>query len=307
MLSKKSLLFIISQLSRPLRLNFYYRRQEYKTSYQATVINKGKGAKKIFLVIPIPPKTKLQKVRKIKFNLRGKVKKEEVYQNRFFFAKLSLKPKEKKIVKETFLAETRPVFYKHLPPFLISKPVKNRFIFVDKKIKTLSFRLTKNSRSSSDKIKTIYSFVKNALSYGSPIEGLYRPDQAYRLPCVDCGGFVTFFISLLAATSISSLPVFGFFANDKKNSPHAWAEIKGRREEAIPFDPSAEKLFEEGRSFTSGGFGWVGSDRIVLSRGCDFKIKLDNKIIRVDILQYPLVIPKDKEIKVALLFKTKRI
>ena len=57
-----------------------------------------------------------------------------------------------------------------------------------------------------------------------------------------------------------------------------------------------------------GQLGFIGSDRIVLSYGCDLTLDVGDIKKTVDILQNPIIIGKDQnDLKVKTKFLTKRI
>jgi hypothetical protein len=84
--------------------------------------------------------------------------------------------------------------------------------------------------------------------------------------------------------------VSGFFLDGNKNDMHAWAEFQDEQGHWIPVDPSTEQLVKQHRSKKSGRFGFVGSDRLRLSHGCDILIEWNNKFYYAPILQHPFVI-----------------
>ncbi|MEK7451289.1 MAG: hypothetical protein AAB643_00315, partial [Patescibacteria group bacterium] len=62
-----------------------------------------------------------------------------------------------------------------------------------------------------------------------------------------------------------------------------------------PTDPSVEHLLSRGRTDKSGRFGFIGSDRIVFSRGSDITLEVEDKKITADILQNPIIIAEKGE------------
>ena len=87
---------------------------------------------------------------------------------------------------------------------------------------------------------------------------------------------------------------------------HAWAMIALPDDKILPFDPSSEILFSSATSTKSGGFGWIGSDHIVFSLGCDFPIIIDGRSVGVDILQNAFVYPKNNDVTIVTNFETIR-
>lgn len=134
-----------------------------------------------------------------------------------------------------------------------------------------------------------YEYVLSHLVYGKPIEGLYTATDALDRREVDCGGFSTLFASLLLTGGIPARVVSGFFApSGGKNSMHAWVEACTVPDQWMPFDPSAEYLFRKGRTLhRSGRFGFVGSDHVVYSYGCDLTVAHQGKKYQIPLLQNP--------------------
>jgi hypothetical protein len=154
-------------------------------------------------------------------------------------------------------------------------------------------------------IISVNNYVKNNLIYGNPINGLYSFSQALKNKKVDCGGFSTLAVSLFQALKIPSRLVVGFLL--KKVSPlnlifplnftsfqmHAWLEVLLPNGNWLPLDPALEWRRERGLTRRKGGLGFIPADRLVTSFGCDFKIKVKDKIYRVDLLQNPWEITND--------------
>ena len=140
-------------------------------------------------------------------------------------------------------------------------------------------------------LERLNAYVSENIVYGNPIPGLYSDEQALHERVVDCGGFASLYCSLAISLGIPSRIVSGFWAGYEKNGMHAWAESLLPSGVWIPVDPSVENLRQRGATRKSGRFGYLGSDRIVLSRGCDISIEVFGTKIKADILQNPIVIP----------------
>lgn len=164
------------------------------------------------------------------------------------------------------------------------------------KVQEIASRLREFNPSVSAYIRAAYEYVVSKLVYGSPIRGLYSVEMALKNPEVDCGGFDTLFCSLLIARGVPARVVSGFWAGgDATSSMHAWCEymLDGVW---IPADPSVSHLVRNGRDRTrSGKLGFVGSDRILFSVGCDMVIQTGERGMRTDILQHPFLIDGDPD------------
>ncbi|GIW63360.1 MAG: hypothetical protein KatS3mg091_162 [Patescibacteria group bacterium] len=61
---------------------------------------------------------------------------------------------------------------------------------------------------------------------------------------------------------------------------HAWLETQLPNKVWFPMDPSLEWKRKKGLTKRQGGFGYIPADRLVVSFGCDFDIKIGGKIIK---------------------------
>lgn len=153
--------------------------------------------------------------------------------------------------------------------------------------------------------KNLYDFSISYLNYGSPILGLYPYWQGLKEKTTDCGGFSTFLLSLFQSVGIPGRIVVGFIIknnfvknllsrfkicplNFKMLLMHAWLEILLPDNAWFPMDPSIEWRRNHGQTKRKGGFGFIPDDRLVVTMGEDFKIKIDNKNYYVDIFQHPV-------------------
>lgn len=173
--------------------------------------------------------------------------------------------------------------------------VSNTYIQPElKEIQEIAQRLKGNSTSIRQILFSINQHVIQHLRYGNAITGLYRADETLHGTLVDCGGFDTLYCSLAIACSIPSRIVSGFWLGDGSNHMHAWVESLLPDGSWFPADPSTQQLVHLGRSNKSGRFGYVGSDRMVCSVGCDLVLQTeDQKNIKVDILQHPFILDRD--------------
>lgn len=152
-------------------------------------------------------------------------------------------------------------------------------------------------------LEKLYQFILDYLIYDNPIDGLYRDLEALERKRVDCGGFSTLFLSLLHSLKIPGRLVVGFLIKENLFTRlfnfepftfsfdflmiHAWPEILLPDASWFPCDPSIEWKRTHGLSKRQGGFGFVPSDRLVVSYGCDLKYQIGKKTIQIDIIQKP--------------------
>ncbi len=187
------------------------------------------------------------------------------------------------------------------------KVITNRFINgKDQQIKKLSLSVVGKEKNLKKIVKELYSFTLDFLTYGKPIEGLYSYKQALKDKITDCGGFSTFLASLFASINIPPRLVVGFliknnllerfltfnfkFLNFNSLSMHVWLEILLPDGSWFPLDPAIEWRRNKGLTERKGGFGFIPNDRLVISYGCDFNLKINKKILKIDFLQNPLFI-----------------
>jgi len=174
----------------------------------------------------------------------------------------------------------------------------------DKRIKALAKKILKRNINLYQITHSLYRFTLEYLTYANPIEGLYRFDEALEKRKVDCGGFATFYLSLLQSVGIPGRLVVGYliksnpvkdFLQVVKLSPftfnnlliHAWVEILLPDGCWFPSDPSIEWKRNKGFTKERGGFGFIPANRLVVSFGCDFRLKIKNKVYNIDIYQKP--------------------
>ncbi len=138
--------------------------------------------------------------------------------------------------------------------------------------------------------KTLYTAVIGKLTYGHAIEGLYTSQEAMSSTTVDCGGFSTLLIAAYRKLGIPARLVAGYWAGYSANDMHAWIEFMLPSGEWIPADPSAGQLSTQSRSYKSGEFGWVGSDRIAISTNSDFTTTLNDTVLSIPLLQTPFIV-----------------
>ena len=154
-------------------------------------------------------------------------------------------------------------------------------------------------------IRSIYDYSLSKLTYGKPIDGLYSYNQALTDKTTDCGGFSTLMASLLQSINIPSRLVVGFVIrpsflklllvqmgivkfNYRSLYMHTWLEVLLPDKTWFPLDASIEWQRNKGLISQEGGFGNIPADRLVVSYGQDFVIKINNKKYKIDLLQKPI-------------------
>lgn len=148
-----------------------------------------------------------------------------------------------------------------------------------------------------DLVQRLYQHAITTLRYGNPIPGLYTTTDALTQPAVDCGGFDTYLAALLRACGIPARLIAGFWAGHRSNDMHAWLEFRLPTGEWVPLDPSVEQLRNLKRSTKLGGFGEVGSDRIVTNVGSNRIIRFNQQEYKLGILQTPVYLLDDGQIE----------
>ncbi|GEM_PF-700675 len=79
------------------------------------------------------------------------------------------------------------------------------------------------------------------------------------------------------------------------SSMHAWVEFLLPDASWFVADPSVEYLVRKNETRKTGWLGFTGSDRIVLSVGCDVPLEINDHTEYADILQNPILVSKNKE------------
>lgn len=185
------------------------------------------------------------------------------------------------------------------------KVINNQFINGNHPvIKKISKKIIGKEKNLKKIFQKLYSYVLKYLAYGKPTENLYSYQQALKDKITDCGGFSTFLGSLLQSQNIPTRLVVGFIIKKDIFSKiltfnfsflslnflliHAWLEAQLPDKTWLPMDPSIEWLRNKKLSQRQGGFGFIPDDRLVVSFGCDFRFKINQKWYKIDLLQKPI-------------------
>ncbi len=228
-----------------------------------------------------------------------------VWQNPYAAWRLELPVQGIEVVSQTFTVQVRPSQeYSRWENLVIGDRVEqiperllamqpNAFIHPNRSdIQELAKKIVGSESRVISVLKRLNVYVSENIVYGNPIPGLYSDEQALNEKVVDCGGFASLYCSLAISLGIPSRIVSGFWAGYEKNGMHAWAESLLPSGVWIPVDPSVENLRQRGATRKSGRFGYLGSDRIALSRGCDIPLQVYGQTVHTDILQNPICIPE---------------
>ncbi len=296
---------------------FYSKEKEYRASYHVEVKNISKSNQTGYLIIPVVKGTPEQTLLvEPNFSPVADVKMEKIYGNSYAIWELALDPKEEKTFKQFFNIKVQPTTgtpgkftmddYKKLDPNVIS-PYLAANDYINSTSKEI-IELAQTIRGKETNVLTIVNkineFVIGYLTYGNPITGIYSAHDALEKKTVDCGGFDTLFVSLCQAVQIPARVVSGFWAGYHFNDMHAWAQVMLPDGSWLGVDPSTEHLARSGRTRKSGKLGFLGSDRVAFSVGCDLELKAGGETFATDILQNPIIYPENNKLEIKRIFST---
>lgn len=293
----------VHRLREKSNLLAYTRNNSYQVTFRVELKNTSPKTQQGALIIPMPLKTSYQTIQKSPSFLPAAEQKIEArFQNPYAIWNFKVEPDQELVFEEFFEVLVRPIFVDLATKFNISEykncSKKTVELFLqpnahfqpdDPQLQDLAHDLKGDEVDVLAIIKRLNEHVRNFLHYGNAIPGLYSAQQAYQKKQVDCGGFATLLGSLCMALGIPARLVSGFWAGYPVNTMHAWLEIMLPNGTWLPADPSIEQLFGEGKTRKSGRLGFIGSDRIALSLGCDLTLDIDNQKMHTDILQTPLI------------------
>lgn len=300
--------------------HFYSKPNLYKVSYTVQLTNKKDNEKQTTLIVPLPSNTAYQVINRLHFSVNPTEQNSDNRGNKYAVWALNLKPLQQKKIAYSFTINVKPrnkrcktgaieEYQKLSSQFKMTSLESNKFIHPhDKQIAQLAKRIIYENKVEADDVckivEALNEYLINTLKYGEPIEGLYPSTAALKNEYVDCGGYNTFLIAMCRSLGIPSRNVSGFWLGYKKmkHKMHAWMEILLPNGDWMPLDPSSEQLYRQGRMWASGRMGFTGSDRVAMSFGEDILITAAGKKINVEILQNPILEPKE-DIDVQLLFE----
>lgn len=301
----------LHRLREHLGLAWYVRPQEYDVTFRVTITNTAAHDQRMWLVMPVPFDAPYQQItRDPAFSEEPlAVSVDETYGNHYCVWANTFSPHAPVSYEMTFSVRVRPRMPDHAQPATMqeysrlsneeSEPFLRSDRYLDWRDENVRRLVQEVARGETD-VRTVaqlfYEYVRDRLTYGGATEGLYSSHDALTRECVDCGGFDSLLGALYRARGIPARVVSGFWAGYPQNAMHAWLEFLTPHDEWIPVDPSMGRLRREGRTMKSGKFGMVGSDRIALSVGSDFEVRLEaGRSVRVPILQNPLCVAEAGE------------
>lgn len=307
-----------------LGFSFFTGIRSYEYQYNVELKNNCDKSKEIVLIVPVPFSTDRQTLlTDVSFQPNNPViQRDELYGNPYSYLDVELKPFAKLIFSEKFNVRVSPALPLRKKRYSFDqyteKNLKRVKIFMapnhfidsqDERIMALASDIRGDGDDVVMTAKAIYKYVITRLDYKNPILGLYTSRQAFEQKEVDCGGFSSLFVAMSIACGIPARIVSGFLAGYKTNSMHAWAEFMLPDGRWIPIDAAIEQEFSRGKTRVSGKFGFVGSDRVVFSHGCEIPVMIRGKKVFLDILQNPFIYPeiKDNDVSVTVKCLTKTL
>jgi len=318
----KTIKKLINRASQKLGLVWYTRPQTYLVTYRAEVTNLLNKENSVNITIPVFLNNSTQKLgsENVFNHPETIVKTEEKYGNKYATlfrdgapqktATLSLKntisvqPQKTQVNPKLKLSDydkTNSEYQLYIKPdnYLNSELPE---------IKEIVEKIVGQENNISVISRKLYDYVIEHLGYDQIKLGLYSAKEALTLPGVDCGGFSSLLGALYKHVGIPARIVSGFWAGYDKNKMHAWLEFLTPDNKWVPVDPANDYLARQYRTKKLGGFGEIGSDRIVMSIGQDMQIEARGKIKDVDILQNPIAIAEhgDSSVIVDITFITEK-
>jgi len=292
------------KIAENLRLSFYVRTQKYSVSYTVVVANASNQDRNFQILLPVPLSTEYQTViKQPTFNLNDfQLIADKDFGNVAALYSGRIAAEQEIVLKQQFEVEVRPR--------VTAQRLERMNLRSCKHIKSEKINELKNEKNAEDKagddrddlrvLKELNDAVSRRFCYGDAIKGLYTVEEALKRDKVDCGGFDVALATAAQGEGYSARILSGFWAGYEKNTMHAWLEVQLPDGRVVPMDPSVEKLVNEGRSDKSGRFGFLGSDRIVFSRGCCLPFQINGQEMMVELLQHPFLLPHDPDLSYAL-------
>jgi transglutaminase-like putative cysteine protease len=304
---------------------FYNSPQEYHACFEVTVKNVSKSSQRSNLIVPVISSNEYQSlISDTEYSPVPEINIEKEFKNQYSIFQIELDPGQsittKQILKIKVFPRNRLAKKFKLTDYgLMDEKLKAPYLKLNEYLspdEPAVLELAKHIQGKDNDLSKIlvhinHWIIKN-LSYGNPIQGLYRAKDVIRsfdklrttAEAVDCGGYSVLFISLCQAMGIPARIVSGFWSGYHMNDMHAWVEILLPDGSWMPADPATEALSKQGRSRKSGKLGFVGSDRVVLSVGCDLDLVVGEEEFATDILQNPIVYPENESLEVTRVFST---
>ena len=116
------------------------------------------------------------------------------------------------------------------------------FNYSDGRVRDIAKNLMGDEKLVGKIAKKFYEYVRENISYGNPIEGLYSSLDSLEKDVVDCGGYACLLGALLRSVGIPARLVSGVLAGYPGEHMHAWLEFMTPNGSWLPADPSTEKF-----------------------------------------------------------------
>jgi len=284
----------------------------HRVIFSADVENTFKSKNEVILIFPIPPNSDYQLLENLPdYNPKDcHIGFDDKFGNSYVYWRSSIPSHAARSFALSFVAAVSPRRQAIDPAWRLKnydyiKKTKNYSLYiksnrylngVDRRIKIMADETVQGNDNLAKVALDLYEFTLRFLNYANPIAGLYSLDEVLEKRNVDCGGFASLLGSLYISMGIPARVISGFWADSLQNGAeasqkmHAWLEILLPNGQWFPVDPSIGYLKRLDRTSRYGGFGFVGSDRIVFSFGEDIPLKAVDEDLVVDILQNPVVI-----------------
>ncbi len=263
--------------------------RQISLTYQFTINNIPKNIKTAYAWVPVPMKTKYQKLYSFKLhnNLPYKLLKENKYKNHFLKIDLTNslnKTSKNKTIKITF--EVNRKSYNTLDNSTPLKPLPqqelqtyllpNKLIPISGKIYTEAQKVTKNANDTLSKAKLLYYNVINTMVYNKTGTGWGKGDANYACDIRkgNCTDFHSLFIGHARSLKIPSRFIIGFPLDEKKSMDvipgyHCWTEFYVDNKGWVPIDASEAYKHPEKREMF---FGGLDANRIQFTMGRDIEL-----------------------------------
>lgn len=301
-----------------LGLSFFQKPQQYMISFRVIVRNLTLHKNSIKVILPLPLETFIQTVRGnfIFFPREPEIFCESTFLNKYVIWRATLSTAQQMVFgydvdlnikpQEYHFSNTLNLKYTPQQQDSLSNHLRSCFYIKsdDPRVKEIYNNIKKHQQEHPFQIlKRLNAYVIERLRYGKPIEGLYTSMDALDMGVVDCGGFNTLLAALARCAGIPTRLVMGFWVGypafvvpgfwliDPKNNMHAWLECMMPDGSWVGADPAVEQLVNNAKAFQSGRLGFLGSDRVAVSTGCELVLDIgDGEFYSTDILQNPIVI-----------------
>jgi hypothetical protein len=312
--------YALHQSGKALGLLPQERPRTYEMYYEVSLKNDSAFSQSCTLILPEPMSRERQELLSPVTPAATVHHNESRFGNKYIAWNLDLGPQEEKGVETRVTAEIKPIDtrslrhssqtvhdYANQEAYTLYATPSSHLSLTEEVRRHLLRSLKPDTTPVSTLLEQIQEIVCKTLVYGNPIPGLYRADEAVKMQTVDCGGFSTLFVALCQSCGIPARIVSGFWTVPTKHAMHAWVEALHPSGTWIPIDPSVYWLRSQKRSWRSGEIGFVGSDHMIFSVGCDFSLEHEGKKIEVDILQTPVLLQAGTDIKMNYTFTSQRV